>query len=399
MGSRVIETVLIDLDDTLLKNDMEKFIPAYLRLLGDYLSDLAPPERIIQEHLAGTRAMLENNDPTLTLQAVFAARFYPSLGLIERDLADRLDIFYRELFATLKPLTKPVRGARRLVEWAIENGLEVVIATNPVFPLTAIEQRLDWAGLNVGEVPLALVTSCEMSHFCKPNLAYYAEILGRLGRSPAQAAMIGNDPQADLNPASDLGMAVFHVASATSDEYRAGSLEQALLWLKGGPEREDPADGPRPGVVLSRMRANLAALNELVRDLSPTRWRTRPEPAAWSPVEILCHMRDVELEVNGPRYHALLSQSSAFVPAADPDRWAAERGYIGQDGESARLDFCRARLENIQLLESTGSDVWIRPALHALFGPTDLAELASFVADHDLLHLDQLRRALAVRPP
>jgi FMN phosphatase YigB (HAD superfamily) len=396
----MIKAVLIDLDGTLLENNQEKFLAEYLRILGDYLSDIAPAERIARELLAGTRAMVESNDPTRTLRDVFASRFYPSLGLLEQDLSERLEVFYRELFPSLKPLTKPIDGARRMVEWALHNDLEVVIATNPLFPLTAIEQLLDWAGLAVEDFSYALVTSYETAHFSKPSVAYYAEILGRLGRSPEQAVMLGDDLEADLRPANELGIATFHVLPTGSDEYASGTIMQAISWIENDPFADgDAVAAPHPGVIVARMRADLAALTWFARDLSTIRWRTRPEPASWAPVEIVCHLRDVEMEVNGPRYRALIDQSDAFVPAADPDRWAAERGYIGQNGEQALGDFCRVRLENIQLLESADPGIWSRSALHAIFGPTNLAELASFAADHDTLHLDQLRQALAVRPP
>lgn len=399
MGTRIVKAVLVDLDGTLLENNNEKFLAAYLKILGEYLADVAPPERIVQELLAGTRAMVHNNDPTRTLRDVFAAHFYPSLGLLEGDLVDRLEIFYRELFPSLKSITRPMDGARRLIEWAIGEELEVVVATSPLFPLTAIEQRLEWARVPVSEFPFTLVTSYETSHFSKPNVAYFAEILGRLGRSPEQAVMLGDDLEADLHPANELGIATYHVLPVASDEFGSGTVTQAISWIESDPA----ADGgttvaPHPDIILARMRADLAALTGLAQSLSVDRWRTRPEPASWAPVEIVCHLRDVESEVNGPRYRALINQSDAFVPAADPDRWAAERGYIGQDGRQALEDFCRTRLENIQLLESTDGAIWSRAALHAIFGPTNLAELASFAADHDTLHLDQLRHALTVRP-
>jgi hypothetical protein len=192
-----------------------------------------------------------------------------------------------------------------------------------------------------------------------------------------------------------LGIQVFHVGSHALNGSAGGDLGQALKWLESDPKPESAPAPQRPEVILARMRAHLAALTELARNLSDAGWRARPGPASWAPVEIVCHMRDVEREVNGPRYHSLLSESGAFVPAADPDRWAAERGYLGQDGERALGDFCRARLENVRLLLSTSEEIWNRPALHAIFGPTNLAELVSFAADHDLLHLDQLRQALS----
>ena len=83
----MISTLLIDLDDTLLENDMmASFIPAYLQRLGNHLANVAPPDEIINQVMAGTQAMLEDRDPTRTMQQVFADTFYPALGLTEEDL-------------------------------------------------------------------------------------------------------------------------------------------------------------------------------------------------------------------------------------------------------------------------------------------------------------------------
>ncbi len=73
----MIRTLLLDLDDTLLENDVETFVPAYLQRLGAFLNDLAPAERLIPLLLHATRVMLENNDPEITLERVFAGNFYP----------------------------------------------------------------------------------------------------------------------------------------------------------------------------------------------------------------------------------------------------------------------------------------------------------------------------------
>ena len=45
----MIPTLLIDLDNTLLGNDMETFIPPYIQKLSAHLANLIPPDQMIPE--------------------------------------------------------------------------------------------------------------------------------------------------------------------------------------------------------------------------------------------------------------------------------------------------------------------------------------------------------------
>ena len=138
----MIRAVLLDLDDTLLRNDMAGFLPTYLRSLGEALADLVDPGRLAAEVMAGTRDMLVNQDPRRTLADCFAARFYPALGWNEPDMRPRLQDYYSRVFPQLQTLTAPMPGAVELVEALQQAGLELAIATNPLFPRLAVEHRL-----------------------------------------------------------------------------------------------------------------------------------------------------------------------------------------------------------------------------------------------------------------
>jgi hypothetical protein len=65
----MIQALLVDLDDTLLENDFGQFIPAYFDLLASELTAFGPKEEILGAILAGTKAMLGNEDPERTLPA------------------------------------------------------------------------------------------------------------------------------------------------------------------------------------------------------------------------------------------------------------------------------------------------------------------------------------------
>jgi FMN phosphatase YigB (HAD superfamily) len=389
----VIRAVLLDLDDTLLRNDMAGFLPTYLQSLGRAMADLVDPGRLSAEVMAGTRDMLVNLDPRRTLQEVFAARFYPAMGWDEAEVRPRLDDYYQRIFPELQQQTAPIPGALELVEALRQEGRELAIATNPLFPRLAVEHRLAWAGLPVDRFDFALVSSYEEMHFSKPHPEYYTELLGRLGARAHEAAMIGNEFDNDIRPALELGLAVYHVHPTPRGT--GGELRGVLPWLRDPELTGDPGAAQRPRAILAQLRGHLSALLGMVAGLTEAAWSRRPEPEEWSAGEIACHLRDVEREVNLPRLERILTEQDPFISAVDPDRWAEPRGYRLQSGPQALGAFGEARLETVRLLEGLEPAAWDTPARHSLLGPTRLGEILSVAAEHDLLHLAQLRRTLA----
>jgi hypothetical protein len=72
--------ILFDLDDTLLANPMDTFVPAYFRALTSFMADELPPRLLIDQLLHATRAMDSNDDPARTNEQAFADAFFPGLG-------------------------------------------------------------------------------------------------------------------------------------------------------------------------------------------------------------------------------------------------------------------------------------------------------------------------------
>ena len=78
------------------------------------------------------------------------------------------------------------------------------------------------------------------------------------------------------------------------------------------------------------MRAVLkgsAGISTLLVGISEPSWIKRPSPDAWSLTEIICHLRDVEQEVNLPRLKKIIQENNPFIHGVDSDRWADERDY------------------------------------------------------------------------
>jgi FMN phosphatase YigB (HAD superfamily) len=208
----LIKTILFDLDDTLLDNAMETFLPRYLEALTPRVAHLIPSDRFVEQLLSSTRAMAGNTDPTRTNRQVFTEDFFPKVGCPLEVLMPVFDDFYAHDFGRLRIYARARPETRAIMKEVFAQGYTVVIATNPVFPLTAIEQRLEWAG--VKDFDYALITSYENMHACKPHLAYYREILGKMGCRADECLMVGNSFEEDIAPAIKLGIKSFWVVDA-----------------------------------------------------------------------------------------------------------------------------------------------------------------------------------------
>ena len=57
-------------------------------------------------------------------------------------------------------------------------------------------------------------------------------------------------------------------------------------------------------------------------------WRFQPEDRGWSLTEVVCHLRDVEIEVHQARFKAILGEDMAFLPGMSADEWAEDRKSV-----------------------------------------------------------------------
>lgn len=213
----MIKTLLFDLDDTLLGNDMDIFLPHYFSLAGHFARQHLPEDQFMQTLLLASRTMIENTDPDVTNNDVFWQRFVELTGL-DRDIVEAdFDYFYRHEFEQLQEVTEYTPIAAQIMDNCFRQGLQVVIATNPMFPRRAIEARLAWAGIPVGQYPYALVTAMENMHATKPHEVYYEEILREVDGRPHESLMIGDDGRRDIEPASNLGLHTYWIQLPDSE--------------------------------------------------------------------------------------------------------------------------------------------------------------------------------------
>lgn len=212
-----LQAILFDLDDTLLGNNTAEFMGRYFALLGEYARTIMNSATFLPHLIQATQATIRNTDPAHTNAEVFWSNFESLTGGRRADLEPFFNRFYETEFGRLQPSTHVRPAAARLVRTAFDRDLSVVIATNPLFPATAIEQRLAWAGVPVDAFPYALVTTYENMHAAKPQAAYYREILATIGCPPERALMVGDDWRNDIAPAAALGLHTYWIAPSDAE--------------------------------------------------------------------------------------------------------------------------------------------------------------------------------------
>jgi len=209
----VLTGVLFDLDGTLLDIDIDGFLNDYFSALGpvvaDVLGDGIDPAVGLRAVIDSTSAMVAPH-PGRTNQAVFNERFHDitKVNLDLEEYALPFERFYSEVFPTLRKTIGPRDGARDVVQIALDLGLHVAVATNPIFPLSAIRERMRWA--DVHDLPVHAVTSYETMHATKPLPAYFSETASLIGAATHACLMVGDDRVLDMG-AADIGMKTFYV--------------------------------------------------------------------------------------------------------------------------------------------------------------------------------------------
>jgi len=181
------------------------------------------------------------------------------------------------------------------------------------------------------------------------------------------------------------------------------------------PTREEYARLPL-AQRLTRMTRTADELAHAIRGRDSGALARRPDAKNWAPVEIVCHLRDIE-ELAMMRFRMMLAMEEPKVLVAgvrppkpeewglvgaeipvDPERWAEERQYLRCDAGAALAAFRLRRRESLDFLDRLTTQQWQRGCLHGTLGRLTFGDWAALLAAHDDNHVAQLERALAGKP-
>lgn len=232
----MIKAVCFDLDGTLLPLDIDTFCRVYFGMLADKMAPYGYEKRaFIGAIMRGSEAMYRNDGTRKNEQAFwesFAACFGDQVRAHEPIFAS----FYESEFDATRAVCGFDENAAPTLQKCRERGLQVAVATNPLFPEIATRKRLSWAGIDPESV--AFYTTYEDHCYCKPSKGYYMEVAARLGVDPEECLMVGNDVVEDM-AALDAGMRVFllvneHLINPDRKDINAyphGDFEDLIIYL------------------------------------------------------------------------------------------------------------------------------------------------------------------------
>lgn len=218
--NNMVNTVLLDLDGTLASldaDDTEVFTKNYFKDLSIKLKDFFTLEDLTKVLWTSTKHMRENPDGRRTNEEIFFEKFYGMIEHSKEDLQPLIDDFYENDFYKVEQVNKQNDNMMNAVNLLKEKNYELVVASNPMFPKTAMIDRVKWAGFK--EEDFKYITSFECMHYCKPHLEFFGELLEIIDKDPKECLMVGNHAQEDMI-AKEIGISTYLIK-----DYASGDLE------------------------------------------------------------------------------------------------------------------------------------------------------------------------------
>jgi len=235
----MINTILFDLDGTLLPIESNAFEKIYFGGLSSHFTDMYPPEAFIKLIWDATIAMVKDTSDR-TNEVVFMEALGSVVNEKLTEMQRRFELFYQSDFDKIKTAVIENTEMKEAVRLLKEKGYTLVIATNPMFPKIAIEKRITWTGMKRED--FSYVTSFENNHYCKPQPKFFEEILTDIQKTPSECLMVGNDAQEDM-VAKVLGIQTYlittHLIARPDKSIMAdhqGNYEDFLLFAQALPK-------------------------------------------------------------------------------------------------------------------------------------------------------------------
>lgn len=236
----VMNTVLFDLDGTLLPMDLNDFMKAYFGKMASRAAAAGyDPREFSDAILKGLYATIAS-DGSMTNEDRFWAIFAEVLGNEILERKPMFDEFYENEFRELGALFPADPLADVCVKRLKEKGYTVALATSPLYPRVATLERCRWAGVDPAD--FELISTYEDYCYAKPNPGYYKEVFRRLGKKPEECLMVGNDMIEDM-AAAKLGTDIFFLTDFLINKegtditpYKHGRFEDLLAYIETLPD-------------------------------------------------------------------------------------------------------------------------------------------------------------------
>ncbi|MBT2323161.1 DinB family protein [Variovorax paradoxus] len=144
------------------------------------------------------------------------------------------------------------------------------------------------------------------------------------------------------------------------------------------------ADFPR------QLEAHYAAIPTAFRHWAPPSWDGVPSEA-FTAIEQVCHVRDIEIEGYHVRFQRTLAESNPLLASIESEELARSRSYATADTAAVFASFREARTKTLALITGLTDEQFDRTAEFEGYGPLSLRSLVHYLCSHDQQHLAGLQ--------
>jgi hypothetical protein len=153
---------------------------------------------------------------------------------------------------------------------------------------------------------------------------------------------------------------------------------------------------PESELVLTMLASAPRQIARIARGHDDGRLHRQPAPEAWSARDIMAHLRACA-EVWGHSIYRMMNEDHPTIRYVSPRGWIKKTDYLDQSFGASLRAFSQARTALLDILRTLEAADWFR---RATFTGTTLGRDATVliyarrIADHEVQHLEQLRRTL-----
>jgi hypothetical protein len=144
--------------------------------------------------------------------------------------------------------------------------------------------------------------------------------------------------------------------------------------------------------LMESLAAMKTFLREAFESLTPQEAQTPGPAGAFSPVEQVWHLADLESEGFGLRIRRLQTEANPHLPDFEGTRVAHERNYRSLSLATGLRTFEAARGANIATLQALPPDAWVRSGTQDGVGTVSLCDMPSFMHQHDQAHIAEIEK-------
>jgi hypothetical protein len=133
-------------------------------------------------------------------------------------------------------------------------------------------------------------------------------------------------------------------------------------------------------------------LQQAFASLTREQGRSASPAGAFSPVEQVWHLADLEVEGFGQRIRRLRTENNPLLPDFDGTKVAQERDYRSLSLAAGLAAFHSARQANIAVLQSLSAEEWARGGTQEGVGSVSLCDIPGFMQQHDAAHVTEIKQ-------